>query len=691
MKDDEILRLARADFQRCEDAEKDNRTTAREDIEFARLSKQWPEAVRVQREREGRPCLTINKLAPVVRQVVNDARQNRPSISVKPADSKADPETAEILTGLIRGIEHSSHADVAYDTAIDQAVSGGFGYWRIDLAYANDLTADQNFDGLGADVFEKDICIKRIANQFSVYGDPDSTSADSSDWNIAFVIDRIPVETFKSKYPEAKRDDFTASDWANAGPAWINKDEVTVAEYWRREKVVRRVVGVQIEVGAEPVVMDFEDYKKQQAEIEAVGGSLITEPRPINSYKVTQYVVTGVEVLETNAWLGTYIPIVPVYGDEVNLGGRRYLRSLITDAKDSNRMVNYWRSTATELVALAPKAPFIGKRGAFETDEAKWATANTVSHPYLEYDGPEMPMRQSFAGVPAGALQEALSASDDIKAITGIYDASLGARSNETSGKAIMARQREGDVSTFHFIDNLTRAIRHTGKVIIDLIPKVYSTPRIVRILGEDGKAEVKPINGAQMEADDLHNERAENAQEMARIYDVTVGRYDLIVTAGPSFTSRREEAASQMIEMIRAYPDIAPIIGDLLAKNLDWPGADEIAKRLEKMLPDAVRDDDGGLPPEVQQQMQEMAQAIETMRGELEGKALEARKLDIEEYKAETDRMQAMQPAMPPEAIQQIVIQTLQDLATNGGQLPYGEGAQRPTGMMSEPGLMPA
>lgn len=345
-------------------------------------------------------------------------------------------------------------------------------------------------------------------------------------------------------------------------------------------------------------------------------------------------------------------------------------------------MFNFWRTAATELVALAPKAPFIGEEGAFSVDPQKWATANTASHAFIEYKkGGNPPQRQEFAGVPAGALQEALNASDDIKAITGVYDASLGARSNETSGRAIQVRQREGDVSTFHFIDNLTRAIRHTGKVIIDLIPKVYSTPRIVRILGEDGKPQTVKVN---QEPDE--NEAQENRDAAIRIHDLRVGRYDLAVTSGPSFTTKREEAATQMIELIRSYPDAAPIIGDLLAKNLDWPGADEIAKRLEKMLPPGVRDDEtGGIPPEAQQQIQQMAQAIQELGQRLqeaESKhGIDAAKVEVDRYKAETDRLQATQQAMGPVEIQAIVMQTLHDLLSPN-ELPQGEGSfSGPTG----------
>jgi len=674
---DDILKGALEAFKISEETEAENRADALEDIRFSRLGEQWPEAVKRQRELDGRPCLTINKLAPVIRQVVNDARQNRPSMKVHPADSRADPETAEVISGMLRNIEQSSDADVAYDTGIEHAITGGFGYWRVNLDFALGAISESDIGSLGASAFEQDICIRRVANPFTVYGDPYSQAADSSDWMTAFVTETMTTEQFKAKYKGAQVSDFTLKEWTAMSAPWKNGDSVQVAEYWQRSETEKLAVAVDLGVDedgnpSEIVVMMLDDFEKQKDLISAVGGAVVGRPRPVKCFAVKQHIMSGAEVLETNDWAGSYIPIIPVYGDEVNVEGKRFFRSLIRDAKDAQRMFNYWRTTSTELVALAPRAPFIGRKGAFHTDAAKWATANTHSHAYIEFDGAEAPQRQPFSGVPAGAIQEALNSADDIKAITGIYDASLGARSNETSGKAIMARQREGDISTFHFIDNLTRAIRHTGRVMIDLIPKVYSTERIIRILGEDGKPEAVRINSEKPQ------DGMDDQKEALRIHDVRTGRYDLTVSSGPSFTSRREEAATQMIELIRSYPDAAPIIGDLLAKNLDWPGADEIAKRLEKMLPPQARDEEGGIDPETQAQIEQMSQALQEMGQRLqeaEGKKdIEAQKLAIESYKAETERMTALQPAMTPDVIQAIVLQTVQQLMTPNG-LPEAEG----------------
>ena len=597
--DDALLKQARELFDKCKEAENDNREMALEDIKFAKLGEQWPDKIVAARQKEQRPCLTINKMPAFIRQVVNDARQNKPSIKVRPADSSGDPETAEIINGLIRNIEYTSNADVAYDTAIECAVTGGFGYVRVGLDYAHD------------DAFEMDLTIERVINPFSVYGDPNSTAADGSDWDVAFIIDRLPKADFKKKYKGKAETDFDSSAWEDAGTDWIDDETVTVAEWWQREEYDRTIVKLS----------DGRVFGKDQLESDPdlqlalmAGQIQIEAERVTKSCKVTQIIMSGVDILEKNDWPGRYIPIVPVYGDEFAVEGKRYYRSLINQAKDAQRMFNYWRTTSTELVALAPRVPFIGPKGAFDSDD-RWNSANTSSHSYLEYDGPQAPMRQPLDVGPAGgALQEALNAADDMKAIIGMYDASLGARSNETSGKAIMARQREGDVSTFHFIDNLSRAIRALGRILIDLIPHVYDGPRVVRVIGEDGKEDIKHVN-QEAEAKDKKGQPIvdEMGNAVMAMHDLTAGKYDLTVTTGPSFTTRREEAAMQITQMIQSYPPAAPILGPQLAKNMDWPGADEIAEKLEKLDPT----NQPQIPPELQAQMEQGKQMIEQLTQE--------------------------------------------------------------------------
>lgn len=662
--DKNTLKDAQDAFQRASEAEQKNRDNWLDDMRFARLGEQWPEAVKRQREIDGRPCLTINRLPAFIRQVTNDARQNSPSIKCHPVDDGANEETAEILNGLIRNIEYTSNADVAYDTALDHAVTGGFGYFRISTEYADD------------DAFDQDIRIERIANPLTVYGDPYSTGADSSDWNDAFVTDMWRVADFKKRWPGAEESDFEA-DSCDKNHIWFQDDQIRVAEWWSREEV-----GATLLKLSDGMVLYEPEYLRIK-DILDVQGIRVVGTRDTKTKKVTQRIITGAEVLETNKWAGKYIPIVPVYGDEVMVEGERHFISLVRFAKDPQQMFNYWRTASTELVALAPKAPFIGPRGAFNSDAEKWGTANAISHPYIEYDpvdGQAPPQRQPFSGPPAGALQEAMNASDDMKSIMGIFDASLGARSNETSGRAIMARQREGDVSTFNYIDNLSRAIRHAGRIIVDLIPKVYDAPRIIRVIHEDGRNEHVPVNQPFQPSNQPpeQNEQQEMMDGLTKIYDLTAGKYDVTCEAGPSFATKREESSSQMIEFIRAYPNAAPIIGDLLAKNLDWPGADEIADRMQAMLPPQIQ----GQNPQVQQlqqQLQQMdghakeavAQLQQKLGQEKQDKALEAAKLRIDAYNAETNRIKAVGTGMQPQEVQALVMQTLRQVLQSPDILP--------------------
>lgn len=633
MTEEEILSDAKDKFKIAAEREDDTRVEGLDDLKFARLGEQWPVAIRKDREKDGRPCLTINKLPTFIRQVVNDVRQNKPGIIVHPADDGADEETAEIFNGLIRNIQVTSDADVATDTAAESAVSNAFGYFRIDISE----------DG-------KDIAFGRIANPFSVYGDPYSEAADSADWNCCFVASMIPKDRFEDEYKDAEQVDWEGEGYTGLDATWMNGDEIMVAEYWHREKITIAVLKLSDGSTVDAEQVDVFDLMQR--------GITITGEEEIASHKVTQYIMTGAEILETNDWPGTFIPIIPVYGDEINVEGKRVFRSLINSAKDAQRMHNYWRTMATELVALAPKAPFIGEEGSFISPG--WNTANQVNHPYLEYaKGTQMPQRQPFAGVPAGALQEALSAADDMKAIIGIYDASLGARSNETSGKAIMARQREGDVSTFHFIDNLSRAIRHAGRILIDLIPKVYNAERIIRILGEDMKprnVQINPQAKAQMEeaeamaqgeaqqavagiedqqeqAQAYQAELAKKMQAINRIYDLTAGKYDLIVKSGPSYTSQREETRTELIEIIRSVPDAAPILGPMYLRHSDWPGAEDAADKLEQ---------GAGQSPESQAQIADMQKQIESLQSQAnEIEAMKGR-ADLMRAEAELIRAQA-------------------------------------------------
>ena len=664
---DKIILDALDRFRLSEDGSSHNRKDALEDVEFARLGKQWPDDVATTRLNEGRPMLTINRLPSFVRQVVNDARQNTPSIEVAPVDSGADVDTATIIGGLIRSIGSRSNAAVAYDTALEHAVDRGFGFFRIATDYCH------------ADSFDMEAKIERIANPFAVHWDTSSTEFDASDWEYAFVSDLLTDAEFKLKYPKAKPVDWQEAA-AEVGDYWSDEGRVRVAEYWLRREVKRKVIllsdgsVVREDALKKPLMLPDGSTVEAMAAYAMQGITPVRE-REATDYTVKRRVINPVEILDETDWPGSMIPICPVWGEEVIHRGKRYFRNLVRDARDPQRMFNFWRSATTELVALAPRAPWLVQEGSIPPLEAsKWNSANTRSHAYLQFRGDMMPQRQAFAGVPAGALQEALNASDDMKAIMGIYDASLGAKSNETSGRAIMARQREGDVGTFHFIDNLSRAIQYAGRILIEIIPSVYSQREAIQILGPDMAPKVAKLTAES-------GSPAVQAGEGGKLYNISVGRYDVAVKTGPSFTTQREETRQALTDLAQAAgPQGALLFGDQIIQNMDFPGSEIMAKRLKAMLPPQVQaaEEDGGdnMPPEakmklsqLQQQNAGMMQQLQQMGGELQNKqgeqqakqgdlqiktqelaikreelALKARELAIKEFEAQARVRMEMQ-----------------------------------------------
>lgn len=658
---EKFIAEAREKFLLAVEKEKDNRELALEDIKFGLLGEQWSAEDIEARRREGKPTLTINKFPAHIRQVVNDARQNKPTIRARPVDDYSDPETAEILNGLIRNIEVSSNADVAFDTALTHAVAGGYpGYIRINTQYADDESFDQ------------DIVIERVNNQFSIYGDPYATSADGSDWNCCFVVDRITIDEYKERFPKAEENDWIADDKSEY--EWINDDGVWIAEYWKREDVEKTVCLL-----SDGDVVDEEVYNNNIEMFEALGITK-TDSRVVKTKKVTQYIINSKEILEENEWAGRYIPIVPCYGEEVNIENKRIFKSLIRDSKDSARMLNFWRSTATELVSSQAKAPFIAEEDSL-VDLQKWATANTKNYAYLEYKkGRVAPQRQPFAGVPAGVLQEAINSSDDIRATMGMFGASIGEQDNAVSGRAIIARQRESDTGTFHFIDNQARMLRQAGVIIVDLIPHVYTKGRVIRILGEDKK-----------ESENIKLGQPKSEEDISNIYDFSVGKYDVVVEVGPGYTTKRQEAAQQMIEFSRVNPAASSLISDLIAKNLDWPGADEIAERFKAMLPPQVTGEDPqvqALQQQLQQVQQQAQQAMQQLQQQLEqvsqDKQIDVEKVKIDAYNAETNRLKTVSTSMTPEQIQMMVIQTIQNLMQTPDITP-GQDQQIPPEMAQQ------
>jgi hypothetical protein len=612
----EVLAEAREEYSDDLAAWSENRNQGLNDLRFG-MGEQWPIEIANQRQREGRPCLTINLQPSFIRQVVNEGRQNRPQIKVRPVDNNADVQTAKIFDGLIRHVESSSDADIAYDTALDSACRTGMGFFTIDVDYAYD------------DSFDQEIQFGRVGNPFAVVFDGESTAGDSSDWRRAFITELMDRDDFERMYPGADGGGFEGDDKVNP---WCSENQVRLAQYWKKEEVERKVL-----LMSNGEVVDAERYEDPEVmEVFQMAGVVPTQERLTKSCNIIKRIISGQEILGETKWRGNIIPVIPVYGEEINLEGRRYFRSLIHDGKDAQRMFNYWRTTATELLALTPKAPWIAPKGAFKTDANKWATVNTQTWGTLEYDGAVPPQKQPFDQVPTGVLQEAINAADDMKRIIGIHDASLGVPGDEISGKAIRYRKHQADTSVYHFIDNLNRGIRCGGRVLIDLIPQVYSGPRIIRILGIDGKPQnvaLSPPGQAQ---------QVQPPQGFDRVYDITQGHYDLVVEAGPSYATRREESVESILSFISAFPASAPILGDMVAKMSDWPEHEEVAARLETLLPPNIQAQIKGQPPPPPQIPPEVMMAQQKAQADLQismQKAQQAAQLEAQKAQNQQER----------------------------------------------------
>jgi hypothetical protein len=665
--DSDILTTARARLDMAVAALAESREDEIDDLRFYAGSPdnhwQWPADVLATRGAvqgqtiNARPTLTINKLPQHVRQVTNDMRQNRPGAKVIPVDDNADVEVAEIFNGMIRHIEYISDADVAYDTACENQVSYGEGYITLMTEYCDENTFDQ------------DIKIGRIRNSFSVYMDPLIQDPTGADAKYCFITEDLTKAEYERQYPDAA----PISTLQSLGVGdqsisnWLNEDTVRIASYYYIDYDKTKLnlyPGNQSAFEGTP-----EDKMLKDMFGKPVKSRMSERPR------VMYCKINGYEILEQKEWAGKWIPVIRVIGNEFEVDGRIYISGLVRNAKDAQRMYNYWVSQEAEMLALAPKAPFIGYGGQFEGYEDKWKTANTNNWPYLEVnpdvtDGQgavlPLPQRAQPPMASSGLLQAKAGASEDIKSTTGQYNASLGMGSNERSGKAILARQREGDVGTFHYGDNLTRAVRHVARQLVDLIPKIYDTQRIARIIGEDGETKMVKINPDQPQP--VNKIINEQGIVIEKIYNPGVGKYDVVATTGPGYATKRQEALEAMAQLLQGNPQLWTVAGDLFVKNMDWPGAQEMSKRFAKTIdPKFLSDgeDDPALQA-AQQQIQAMGAEMEQMHQMIQnvGKSIEMQDLErkdfeaqIKLYDAETKRIAAVQAGMTEEQIQDIAM----------------------------------
>jgi hypothetical protein len=605
--DAKILKDSREGLQLCIDDEQAERAKMADDMRFVSLD-QWPQDIRSMRENDSvngaRPCLTVDQINQYTTQVTNDMRANRPSVKTRPVDDKADPATAEVFQGLVRHIEDQSSAAIAYQTSGESAVDIGLGFFRIITDY------------ISPDSFDQEIIIKRVPNTFSVYLSAHQMP-DGSDAEKGWVLEKIQIDKFKATYPNAKADkaDFTG---LGVQPTWYSEQEVTICEYFYKEYKQENLLFLGD--GNTVYKSDFEKLPDPKPQI--------TGQRDSQRISVKWCKHSGCEILEKRDWPGKFIPIIEEIGKEKIVDGKRILWGLVRPAKDSLRAFNYWISALTEKMALAPKAPFVGAVGQFASQGDKWDKANINNYAKLEYDAIDVngnvvapPRRQEPMQMEPAMAQMLQIMQNNVKSSLGMYKASVGQGEGDQSGRAILALKKESDTGTLHFGENQAISIMHGGRIMVDLIPKIYDTKRILRILGEDGKVQNVKIDPEQPQA--MREIKDPATGVVQRIYNLGVGRYDVTVTVGPGYTTSRQEAATVMTDLANSAKDpiSAAIMRYAAVKNSDFHGSEEITHMLKAMLPPQLQEQGVNgqpMPPEAMAKIGQLQQAGQQLQLQL-------------------------------------------------------------------------
>lgn len=566
MADTEFLALARKRFAAAAEDEKDLRERFVSDLKFASPDGegQWDQQVKMQRENAGRPAMSFPRCHTFVQQVANDARQNKPQIKFSPR-LDADKDTADVYEGLARYIQYTSDAQIAYETAVECSAGGSFGFYRFLTDYVEDDSDDL------------ELKVVPVLDPLTIYGVLVPACFNRAP-RFAFVTEDIPKEEYKAQYPDSEMASLSWADAEKEGEGWVGSEAVRIAEYW------------------------YVEEKKEKG-----------KRKPKITVRCCK--INGSEILEDTEteWPGSTIPIIPVLGKQMIIQGKPKLFSVVTPQKSAQQLINYSKSRIAETLSTSPISPFMIAEGQISGYEKEWSSLNTSNRPFLTYKMVDVagrpipaPQRQTFEP-PIQALSSfVMQEIDDMKATTGIFDASLGSSPTEVSGQAIKARQQQSNLSTMHFMDNLVRSFKKGGLVIAELIPKIYDSAREIQIMGEDEESKVIKIN------QDFQDE-----QGQTKNHDMTKGRYEPIVTSGKAFDSKRMETFDTMQQLVQSAPNMLPMFGDILFKNSDLAGADQLSDRFKKMLPPNLQDNQGGeIPPQAQAQIQQLTQHLQAING---------------------------------------------------------------------------
>lgn len=670
---DPVITEAKHRWDRCSEWESPSRERFIDDLRFANGDSdngfQWPNAIRRSREVDSKPCLTMNIIRQHNLQISNAARKNKSTIKILPQGNGSTVESAQIFKNVIRRIENISSAQDIYTQARNFQIDAGIGYWRIVTRYASETSFDQ------------DIFFEPVVDPLSIYMDPDMKQKDGSDANYAFVFDNMPLDIFNEQWPQYR--DVVGQNALSVGSGdsdWISKDYVRVCEYFRK-------------VGIDDILISFvyQGVRKQilksklPTNMRRILKDPLTKTRPVQREQIEWYLIAGNEIIDSTIWPGKYIPIVRVVGEETCIDGILDRKGHTRYMKDSQRMFNYNASSQVEFVALQTKTPYIASAQAIEEYETMWNTANTVNHSVLIYNGiddlgqPIAPPSREQPPTSSPAYQQGMdTAFSQMMMTSGQWQNSMGMQGNERTGAAINGRQAQSETAVFHFQDNYESALIFTGKIMIDLIPKIYDTRRVMMIQAENDEDMEIIIDPQAAQAFQLEQQSVEKAT--MSIFNPSVGDYAVAPSAGPSYGSKLEETREAMTLILTQAPQLVPLIGDILVGSMEFDKAMEAAQRLKRMVPPAAL---GQGPTPAEQQLQSQLQSMtKALTLALQSNAKQDLKLvgkeqmrDIDVYKAQTDRFKALQDALPEDAqeVMEVLHQLVQE-SLQGGLSPIVE-----------------
>lgn len=700
--DEEILKEARQRFKACEEWEAQARIYFEADYKFANGDSdnmyQWPDDIAQGRSDANRPCLTINKTKQHNLMIINDAKQNKPGVNIRPVSDEASFEAAQVFQEMVRHVEYISGAENVYDHGMSYAVEAGWGYWRVETDYKD------------AKTFDQEVYIRRIKNPLSVYLDCDINEVDGSDARYGFIFEDLAKDLFEDTYPQYKDNVGWGATFAGLDnyDGWLTRDKVRVAEYYRKTQKKKKLVSFHDPETNEDVL----DYWDELEEVEKTTFNIIKnreqslDPRQrtynernVLTDNIEWFKIAGDKIIDRGPWLGKYVPIVRMIGTETVIDGIYDCKGHTRALKDAQRMYNYNTSANVEYGALQTKSPWIAPTQAIEGYEEYWKTANTTNHSYLPYNGLDedgnqigAPSRPAAPQASQAYVEQLKIAQNEMMMVSGQYQAQLGENENAKSGVAINARQRQGDRATYHFIDNQAIAIRYTGKILIDLLPKVYDTKRVMRITARDGTTMNVTVDPNAEQAYQKQGEEGVDRGEKVVdiIFNPSVGNYDVMADTGPSFATRRQEAWNALTQIATQDPEFMKVAGDIMFKVADFPEADVLAQRMRRTIDPNILGDKPNA--QFEQAMQQAADKIDQLTAlvakQSQDIANKDRELDVKErevsireketeatqarldYEAETKRTVALGnsgPAITPEQIQPVVQQLLRGMMEAG------------------------